>query len=128
MFSVALIGPDGAGKTTITRLLEKSSSLPIKRIYMGVKPEESNHALFTSRLFELLRRSENGKTHDVSNREPLVEQRTASQKIWGMARIANRIADEWYRQALSWIYEASGHIVLYDRHFLLDFLGDSRPR
>jgi hypothetical protein len=29
--------------------------------------------------------------------------------------------EEWYRQLLSWRYQAQGYIVLYDRHFLFDF-------
>src|SRR3989442_325936 len=56
MSSIAIIGPDGAGKTTITRMLQASSSLPLKYLYMGINIEASNFALLTSRLIEHLKR------------------------------------------------------------------------
>jgi len=42
-------------------------------------------------------------------------------KLWAAGRLANCLAEEWYRQLLSWSYQARGYIVLYDRHFLFDF-------
>lgn len=36
-------------------------------------------------------------------------------------RLTNRLAEEWYRQFLSWKYQRKGHIVVYDRHFQFDF-------
>jgi len=47
MFSVALIGPDGAGKTTLTAQLQQWATIPVKCLYMGVNIEASNHALPT---------------------------------------------------------------------------------
>ena len=41
LFTVALVGSDGAGKTTIARSLEKTSSLPVKYMYMGLSPISS---------------------------------------------------------------------------------------
>jgi thymidylate kinase len=38
-----------------------------------------------------------------------------------VARLVNFLGEEWYRQLLSWSYQARGYIVLYDRHFLFDF-------
>ena len=52
MASIALIGPDGAGKTTVTRFLEASSLLPFKYLYMGINLEASNVALPTFRFIE----------------------------------------------------------------------------
>ena len=42
MFTVALIGPDGAGKSTIGRKLQQISPIPMKYVYMGVNLESSN--------------------------------------------------------------------------------------
>ncbi|MGH3091699.1 MAG: hypothetical protein ACRDOG_05135, partial [Gaiellaceae bacterium] len=55
-FTVALIGPDGAGKTTVARRLEGSLEGPVKYLYMGVNPDASNHLLPTTRLAHALKR------------------------------------------------------------------------
>src|SRR5690606_34602142 len=55
MASVALIGPDGAGKTTLTRMLEQSDVLPFRYLYMGIDIPASSLALPTSRLIERLK-------------------------------------------------------------------------
>jgi thymidylate kinase len=38
--------------------------------------------------------------------------------------LVNRLAEEWYRQFLSWKYRRKGEIVVYDRHFSFDFERD----
>ena len=48
-------------------------------------------------------------------------QRGARAQVRSAARLANRLADAWYRQLVSWSWEARGYVVLYDRHFALDF-------
>src|SRR6266571_1664289 len=53
MFTVALIGPDGAGKTTIGRRLEQTLPLPVRYVYMGINYEASNHVLPTTRLIRV---------------------------------------------------------------------------
>ena len=57
MFTVALIGPDGAGKSTVGRELERRLSFPAKYIYMGVNLESSNLVLPTTRLILGIKRS-----------------------------------------------------------------------
>jgi thymidylate kinase len=126
MFSVALIGPDGAGKTTISRMLVESSKLPLKCIYMGINIEASNHALPSSRLIAYLRTRAHGKRETAaaaceSSRPRNGAPRLMAAKLWAASRLANRLMEESYRQLLSWAYQARGNIVLYDRHFLFDF-------
>ena len=126
MFSVALIGPDGAGKTTIARMLEQRSPLPLKYIYMGVNIAASNFALPTSRFFEYLRARQN-ENHDlaaVEGQTPRIRgngKRSAGKVLWAAGKLAHQLADEWYRQLYSWAYQWIGHIALYDRHYLFDF-------
>ena len=57
MFTVALIGPDGAGKSTIGRKLQEISPLPMKYVYMGVNLESSNLVLLTTRLLLEIKRT-----------------------------------------------------------------------
>ena len=37
------------------------------------------------------------------------------------ARMANWMAEEWFRQALAWYYQRRGHVVVFDRHFFADY-------
>jgi thymidylate kinase len=126
MPSIALIGPDGAGKTTIARMLEQSSMVRCKHLYMGIYNTASgNVALPTSRLVEHLKRRVSG---DDSSRTPesppspvALESPRTRGTLWRTARLVNRLAEEWFRQFASWYYQIQGYVVLYDRHFVFDF-------
>lgn len=123
MPSVALIGPDGAGKTTLTRMLETSGLFPFKYLYMGVDISASNVALPTSRLAQRLKRRS-------STGEPGRDPRTARPEGGALragVRLANRLLEEWYRAMVSWLYQARGFVVLCDRHFLFDFAPEVLP-
>ncbi len=124
-FTVAMIGGDGAGKSTVAQRLLESFPQPIKYLYMGINIESSNVALPTSRLIEKLKNgkrngSESGESHSSSLHNSPKTNKSKS-KIWVTIRLLNRVAEEWYRQFLSWKYRKQGNIVLYDRHFIFDF-------
>jgi thymidylate kinase len=137
-FSVALIGPDGAGKTTIARILPDLLPMPTTYLYMGVAAESSNRLLPTTRVIEALkarRRAratlDSGTTADRSPREtPRATQprrrrghplKRAARATGAGLRLGNRLAEEWYRQALAWAHQARGEVVLFDRHFYIDY-------
>ncbi len=129
MFSVALIGPDGAGKTTMTARLQLCATIPVKCLYMGINIEASNHALPTSRLVEYFKRRKNkesGAYRCVDDSAPGRENAKRSPRgwVWAIGRLINRLLEEWYRQLLSWGYQIGGYAVVYDRHFLYDFTLD----
>jgi thymidylate kinase len=132
MPSVALIGPDGAGKTTLTRMLEESGILPFRYLYMGVEMSASNVALPTSRLAHWLRRRLGGAPRSVGGPAappPSDAGRPPGRRsrVRAVARLANRLCEEWYRQLVSWHYQLRGYVVLYDRHFLFDFAPEISP-
>jgi thymidylate kinase len=126
MASVALIGPDGAGKTTLTRMLEASGVRPFKYIYMGIDTRRGNIALPTSRAAEAIkvrlaaRRERRPPTGPGSGHEP-ASRRGTVKTLRAAARLAHRLTDECYRQLASWLFQARGFTVLYDRHFVFDF-------
>ena len=128
MFSVAIIGGDGAGKTTIGRRLERLSPLPAKYLYMGTSLRSSNHALPTSRLVLLLKRrsyrrrvlKSGGTLPEHIPARHLEYSQTKRGRIWVTARFLNRLAEAWYRQVVSLAYQMRGYVVVYDRHFLFD--------
>jgi thymidylate kinase len=122
VFSVALIGLDGAGKTTLARELERRFPLPVKTLYMGVSLESSNVLLPTSRVATALKRALKRKRSSSPLASSAVRQGPQRKgRLRAVLRLANRLAEEWYRQFLSWKYRRQGNIVVYDRHFKFDF-------
>lgn len=128
MLTVALIGPDGAGKTTVARRIEGELAPSVKYLYMGVSADSSNQLLPTTRLVRALKRARGAPADD---RGPRDRTELAPRPAGGGARLrrstraalrtANRLAEEWYRQALAWSYGRRGAVVLFDRHFFADY-------
>ena len=128
MPSVALIGPDGAGKTTLTRMLMDSGRLPLRYLYMGVSVSSSNLALPSSRLIARLKSRSRGPQQAGSPSQPQWKRSgSVAGAVWSTARLTNRMAEEWFRQLVSWFYQLRGYTVLYDRHFVLDFAPGVAP-
>jgi len=139
MFTVALIGPDGVGKTTVSRQLEQTLPMPARYVYMGVNLDASNVALPSSRLIQSLRkllgRKQTGgpRDPDVSIAQPKgIVKRFFVRAKRGL-RLANTLAEETYRQWVVRWYLCRGIVVLLDRDFFVDFYaydisGDTRPK
>jgi thymidylate kinase len=129
MSTIALVGPDGAGKSTIGRTLEQISPIPVKYVYMGVNLESSNLVLPTTRLLLEIKRVRGGRPdiaagpHDGSKAQPrpkgLIKKMAAGLK--NGLRVANLMAEEWFRQMVVWSYLLRGYHVLLDRHFFFDY-------
>jgi thymidylate kinase len=132
MFTVALIGADGAGKTTIARRLADTQPVPLRYIYMGLNPEASTHMLPTTRLLLAVKRLMGRDTYqggppDVeatrrksANAGPVKRSVTAVKSI---LRTGNQVGEEWFRQVVAWYYQRRGLVVLFDRHFYCDYYG-----
>ena len=127
MFTVALIGADGAGKSTIACKLQDSSPLPIKYLYMGINPASSNYSLPTSRLVRFVRMKirqhdqKKGKTNERILRDSGKRKKKRLPNLRAFLRIFIFLSEEYYRQCISWIYQIRGFIVLFDRHFAFDY-------
>lgn len=128
MFTVAVIGADGAGKTTICRRLERTLPMRAKYVYMGVNLKASGLMLPTTRLIVLIKKAA-GRPPDISGppdpsrskSPPKGAIRRAMFALRAAAWQANLIAEEWFRQTVIWLYLQRGFIVLCDRHFYSDY-------
>ena len=125
---MALIGPDGAGKTTVARALPERLQAPATYIYMGVNWEASNRLLPTTRLIRALRARRAGR--EVAKEAPEATPgsrpdgaagRRAGAAVWRGLALANRLGEEVYRQLLAWSYVRRGYVVVFDRHFFSDY-------
>ena len=127
MVTVAIIGADGAGKTSVARALERSGEIPIKYLYMGINGEASNHMLPTTRALRAVRRAfGRGDQGGPPDRERARGRKRGG--LRGLARetkaslvVLNRVCEEWYRVAVARRFERRGFVVLFDRHFYADY-------
>lgn len=129
MTAIALIGGDGSGKTTLAEVLVADFAQPVKYLYMGTNASSSNTALPTTRLWYWWkvrkerrdRRRRGEAAPDQLSWTDIKDFNAPRGRLWASARLVNRIAEETMRQVVSWVYQARGFLVVYDRHFLFDF-------
>lgn len=128
MFTIALVGPDGTGKSTISGMLQDLLPLPTKYVYMGINQEASNVALPTTLLWKKIkrasgRRTEAGGPPDPSRLQSIPKSplKRLARELKSDLRTANLIAEEWFRQFVTWYYQVRGYVVIFDRHFYFDY-------
>lgn len=129
--TVAVVGADGSGKSTVIDSILRSPPSPMKYIYMGASIEASNVILPTSRLLMYIKKRRMARFVDASGRLPPTTLMTVEMKesmpggkIAKALGVVNRIAEEWYRQLHVWMYRMRGYTVLCDRHFLFEYCPD----
>ena len=128
MFTVALVGADGAGKTTIGRALSRSLPFPAVYIYMGANLEASTVMLPSTWLIMVLRRwrrAPSGPTPPPSyaadharSRGPL---RRFLAAIKQTLRLGYLLLEETYRLAIASWHRRRGRVVIFDRHVFADY-------
>jgi thymidylate kinase len=118
MTTVALVGVDGAGKSTIARRLVEELPVPAVRLYMGVNLESSQTMLPTTRVALALKRRR-GHRPDMTAR--FERGGGFTRQVRSLARLVLWLAEEWYRVGLAWLQERRGRVVVFDRHFYCDY-------
>lgn len=126
---MALLGVDGAGKTTVAHRLERELGLPVVYLYMGVSADSANRMLPTTRLVHAWKRLRGAEPDRRGPRDPGTLRSAppsspsarALRAAKSSLRLANRLAEEWYRQAIAWSHVVRGRVVVYDRHFAFDY-------
>jgi len=129
LFTVAIVGPDGSGKSIVSKMLvEALPELRMKRVYMGINLEASNLMLPQTRLLLLIKKARGGRPDMagpyVASRAKPASKNPLKRALKGLKAwllLANRLAEEWFRQLIAWFYLWRGWNVLFDRHFWLDF-------
>ena len=128
-FTVALIGPDGAGKTTVAHRLEEVLPFPVEYLYMGVNPDSSNHLLPTTRAVHALRRRRGAKPDTSGPKDSRAVDapvsrgmaRRVTRSTRSIVRLGNRLAEEWHRAIVAGVHRRRGEVVIFDRHFFADY-------
>jgi ABC-type dipeptide/oligopeptide/nickel transport system ATPase component len=130
MTTVALIGADGSGKTTVATELATALPRRVRYLYMGVSAESSNVMLPTTRLARRAKRALGAPpdtagppSHETigARRRPRSLPHRVLRAGRAALRLGNRTAEEWYRQLVAWRWQRGGAIVIYDRHFFIDY-------
>lgn len=124
MRSVALIGPDGAGKSTVAREVVRGLSVPARYLYMGVNLESSRLMLPTTRLaleFKRARGRRAQMTAKWSAGTPAHAKPNLLRGAYSALRLLFWTAEEWYRALVAQVYMRRGEVVVFDRHFVYDY-------
>lgn len=131
MLSVALVGPDGSGKTTLAQRLAAQPDLQLVYLYLGQNPEALSHALPTTRLYYRSRTA-------VGRQRPLQgppDPDAVAVAVSGSGGVAARltvllkraiwlmvtVSEELNVAARSRRIVRSGRVALLDRHPLWDY-------
>jgi D-aspartate ligase len=124
-FRVALVGPDGTGKSHVCRRLCAELPWPTQYLYMGINYEASNVMLPTTWLLRQWKRfrgtaASMGGPPPIGNPQPKGLRRVFV-ALKSLIRTPHLVTEEWFRQFACWIAQLRGKIVVMDRHFLFDY-------
>lgn len=113
-FTVALVGPDGAGKTSVARRLVDTVEPPVSYRYLGVNPAAGGRPL--ARLMRHRRTVGPSTTGTGLARSP-GRWRVLRSAAW----TASLMVEEWWHAIAMIAAERRGAVVICDRHFRADY-------
>jgi thymidylate kinase len=101
--SVALLAPDGAGKTTLAHELTRDAYLRARLIYMGTNLDTGTVGLPTTRWLQAGMQTLHGGTLRLGR------------LLKGLS-FGNRLVEQWYRCAVGLYHKLRGRFVIFDRY------------
>lgn len=114
-FTVALLAPDGAGKSTLAQSLTRDHYFRARLIYMGTNVKAKGLFLPTTQwLHAKMKKCETSRAK-------------LSLKILKGIAFINRVIEQWYRSLAAAYHVSRGRFVVYDRYVYDSWLV-SRPR
>lgn len=120
--SVALIGADGAGKSTVAREVVRRLPFDAGYLYMGVNLEASHVMLPTTRLALAIKRRRGGRSDmTVGHGESRLRGVGPISAARRILRMTNWLAEEGYRAVLARRIQRRPAMVVFDRHFFCDY-------
>jgi len=105
--SVALLAPDGAGKSTLAQSLTKDNFLRAKLVYMGSNIAASTVGLPTTQWLHERLKARNGVRKKKKNLGFI------ALKVFSFI---NRLVEQWYRAGAALGYLLRGRLVVFDRY------------
>ncbi len=125
--TVALVGADGAGKTTVARRVADQLPIPSAYMYMGANLEAGNWMLPTTWAMRQWRRRQGtaGDGGGPPKRERASTSgnpvRHALRTVKSSLSIAHRVAEQAFRHVVAWTMRRTGRVVIFDRHYYTDY-------
>jgi thymidylate kinase len=104
--SVALLAPDGAGKSTLSAALVGDRILKARGVYMGGNLAASTFTLPTTRFLHQAVKGKNGSANSKSKGNFLLK---------GLA-FCNRLVEQWLRAGIAHHHLLRGRFVVFDRY------------
>lgn len=124
MLTVAVIGADGSGKSTVTSRVVEHLDVPARRMYLGISAASATHPLPTTRRLHQARVATGRPLPATGPPEMDVDgptHRTAKGQARALARLVNRITEEAYQETIRRWHRAQGRVVMCDRFYLADY-------
>lgn len=128
LITIAVVGADGAGKTSVAKRAAEESSVPAAYLYMGFNPESHRFALPTSHLAlwlkkRVLRRrlERTGPGEHETDFSDWGHVSMSENPVIQFLRLLNRLFESTVRTGIAYLMAAKGRVIVADRHFVLDF-------
>jgi thymidylate kinase len=112
--SVALLAPDGAGKSTLTTALAHDRILKARGVYMGGNLAASALTLPTTRFLHRRLQAKNGA-------------KSKANKILTGLNFCSKMVEQWLRAAIAHFHLWRGRFVVFDR-YIFDSWVNPKPR
>jgi thymidylate kinase len=125
--SIAIIGPDGVGKSTVISELMQQTPLGYRTVYMGWSDHENTLILPSSRwLYRRYNKNKTPTSAAIEKQNNGAEETTIARQIAikkpakitlkSMPGIANEILEQYARYLLAFYYKLRGSFVVFDRY------------